>query len=182
MPLILPSRDRFTEWVELIEEYGGPESTEIAGSGFHGNREPRTPVLTEAGYAEWLTMLEEEADESVPLLPDRVHSSWYWIVDDAGAWIGFLALRRTLNDLLREYGGHIGYSIRPSRRREGHAARALHDALGEASALDLKRVLITCDEDNAGSARTIERNGGVYEDTRGVKRRYWVPTHPAPAA
>ncbi|UJP08719.1 GNAT family N-acetyltransferase [Microbacterium sp. KUDC0406] len=179
MPLILPSRDRFADWVDLIEEYGGPASTELAGSGFHGNREPRTPVLTETGYAEWLTMLEEEADETVPLLTGRVHSSWFWIVDDAGAWVGFLSLRRSLNDFLREYGGHIGYSIRPSRRREGHAARALHHALDEAAALGLDRVLITCDEDNVGSARTIERNGGAYEDTRGGKRRYWALTPPA---
>ncbi|REJ08208.1 GNAT family N-acetyltransferase [Microbacterium bovistercoris] len=178
MPLIPPSRDRFDEWVELIQEYGGPDSRELAGSGFHGNREPSTPVLTEAGYAEWLTMLEDEADETVPLLPDRVHSTYFWVVDAAGAWVGFLALRRTLNAFLLEYGGHIGYSIRPSRRREGHAARALHDALVEAAGLGLDRVLITCDEDNIGSARTIERHGGVYEDTRGVKRRYWVPTAP----
>ncbi|GAA5150420.1 GNAT family N-acetyltransferase [Microbacterium pseudoresistens] len=176
MPLILPTPDRFDEWVELIEEYGGPDSPELAGSGFHGNREPRTPALTEDGYAEWLTMLEEEADDSVPLLPGRVHSSSFWIVDDAGAWVGFLALRRSLNEFLREYGGHIGYSIRPSRRREGHAARALRDALGEASALGIERVLITCDEDNIASARTILANGGIYEDSRGGKRRYWVAT------
>ena len=42
----------------------------------------------------------------------------------------------------------------------------------------LDRVLVTCDVDNEGSRRVIEANGGVLEDVRGTKRRYWIPTHP----
>jgi predicted acetyltransferase len=38
--------------------------------------------------------------------------------------------------------------------------------------------LVTCDVDNEASRRTIERNGGVYEDTRQGKLRYWLPTAP----
>jgi predicted acetyltransferase len=64
--------------------------------------------------------------------------------------------------------------VRPSRRGEGHATRALKLALPRASALGIDRVLLTCDEDNEPSRRTIERNGGVYEDTRNGKRRYWI--------
>ncbi|MFD9133151.1 GNAT family N-acetyltransferase [Streptomyces bottropensis] len=75
-------------------------------------------------------------------------------------------------------GGHIGYSIRPSARRRGLATWALGAVLPEACAPGLGRVLITCDDDNAASARTIERNGGVLEDVRttdeGIKRRYWI--------
>ncbi|MFD5230388.1 GNAT family N-acetyltransferase [Streptomyces qaidamensis] len=48
----------------------------------------------------------------------------------------------------------------------------------KAPALGLDRVLLTCDDGNAGSARTIESNGGALEDVRnteiGVKRRYWI--------
>lgn len=176
MPLMHPAADRFAEWVEIIRDYGGPHSPELVGSGFHGNREPRTPVLSTHGYSEWLSMLAEESDESVPPYPGRVKSSWFWILDGDGGWVGFLALRRSLNAALLETGGHIGYSVRPSRRGEGLAARALADALVEASALGLERVLVTCDEDNAASRRTIERTGGVYEDSRGGKRRYWVST------
>jgi len=35
---------------------------------------------------------------------------------------------------------------------------------------------VTCDDDNVASVRVIEACGGVLEDVRGVKRRYWVPT------
>ncbi|MEZ5097877.1 MAG: GNAT family N-acetyltransferase [Nocardioides sp.] len=105
--------------------------------------------------------------------PSRVHCSYRWIADD-GDLVGFLAIRHALNDFLREEGGHIGYSVRPSRRREGHATLALALALAEARALGIERALVTCDTDNVASARTIERNGGVLEDVRHGKRRYWI--------
>ncbi|MDX2516846.1 GNAT family N-acetyltransferase [Streptomyces stelliscabiei] len=68
--------------------------------------------------------------------------------------------------------------MRPSARRRGLATWALGAVLPEARALGMGRVLITCDDDNVASARTIERNGGVLEDVRttdeGIKRRYWI--------
>ncbi|MFY9634598.1 MAG: GNAT family N-acetyltransferase, partial [Cellulosimicrobium cellulans] len=75
-----------------------------------------------------------------------------------------------------EQGGHIGYSVRPSARRRGHASAALAAALPMARDLGISRALLTCDEDNFGSRATIEKNGGVYEDTRNGKRRYWIDT------
>ena len=89
--------------------------------------------------------------------------------------IGFLAVRHRLNDWLLQEGGHIGYSVRPSRRGVGHASRALHLGLGHAAGLGLDRVLLTCEEDNVASRRTIVSAGGVYEDTRNGKQRFWIP-------
>jgi len=37
-------------------------------------------------------------------------------------------------------------------------------------------VLVTCNVDNDASRRTVERNGGVYEDTRVGRLRYWIRT------
>ncbi|CAM3295004.1 GNAT family N-acetyltransferase [Nocardioides dubius] len=170
MPLTTPSTERYDEFCALVTEFDGAS---LEGSGFFGDNQP---VLTEEGYRAWVSTLTEEADPSTPPLPGRVKCSYFWITDDDGAWVGFLALRRSLNDYLREQGGHIGYSVRPTRRREGHAGAALREALVEAAALGLDRVLITCDDDNVASARTIESCGGVQEDTRHGKRRYWVAT------
>ena len=170
MPLRAPDFDHFPEFAEIIAEFAG---TALDGSGFgDGNR----PVPTPEGYRTWVEGLLDEGDEATPPSNGRVKCSYFWITDDDGAWVGFLALRRTLNDYLFEQGGHIGYSVRPSRRREGHASRALAAALREAAALGLDRVLVVCDEDNTASARIIETNGGVYEDSREDKRRYWIPT------
>lgn len=93
---------------------------------------------------------------------------------DGDTFLGSLAIRHELNDFLLNEGGHIGYSVRPSARRRGHATKALSDALPLARDLGISRVLVTCDEDNAGSRATIEKNGGIYEDSRSGKRRYWL--------
>ncbi|MEU3349773.1 GNAT family N-acetyltransferase [Streptomyces sp. NPDC006700] len=107
----------------------------------------------------------------------RVHATHWWIVED-DTYLGAIDLRHYLNAFLLDVGGHIGYSVRPSFRRRGLATWALGAVLPEARALGLDRVLVTCDDDNIGSARGIERNGGVLEDVRttdaGGKRRYWI--------
>ena len=73
-------------------------------------------------------------------------------------------------------GGHIGYDVRPSARRRGHATEMLRQALAIAHGMGIDPALITCDVDNVGSRTVIERNGGVLEDERAGKLRFWVPT------
>ena len=73
--------------------------------------------------------------------------------------------------------GHIGYSVRPSARRQGHATAALRRSLKVArERLGLERVLVTCAEDNPASRTVIEACGGTYEDSREHTRRYWITT------
>lgn len=105
--------------------------------------------------------------------PVRVPCSYFWIVEGA-EFVGYLAMRHELNEWLLNEGGHIGYSVRPSRRRQGHAVRALGLALDQARAIGLERVLVTADEENRASWRAIEANAGVLEDSREGKRRYWI--------
>jgi predicted acetyltransferase len=108
-----------------------------------------------------------------------VTGTYLWMVDDTAAGsevVGRISLRHELTPWLLEVGGHIGYAVRPSARRRGHATRALALMLPVAAEQGLDRVLVTCDVDNEGSRRVIEANGGVLEDVRGTKRRYWIPT------
>ena len=83
-------------------------------------------------------------------------------------------------EALRDFGGHVGYGVRPSERGKGYATRMLVMALDKARQLGLKRVLITCDKDNLASARVIQKNGGVlgsesYSPQGGrVTQRYWI--------
>lgn len=80
----------------------------------------------------------------------------------------------------------IGYSFRPTVGGRGIATWALKAILPHARSIGLTGVLLTCDEQNMPSARTIEKNGGALEDIRstelGVKRRYWIYLSGCPGA
>ncbi len=161
-------------WAEVIAESHDAGELHIHGAGLW---ELDELDVTEAGCRRAVAHLLAAADPASPRAEGHVPCTYFWITDgpdDPGTVLGFLALRHTLSPWLLEEGGHIGYSIRPSRRREGHAARALALGVREAAALGIDRVLVTCDDDNEPSRRTIEHGGGVYEDTRNHKLRYWI--------
>ena len=94
--------------------------------------------------------------------------------------LGFLQVRHRFNDYLSKFGGHIGYSVRPSERRKGYAKKMLKMALPFCREIGLDKVLITCADGNIGSEKTILANGGIYESTvyepngdRNLKR-FWI--------
>jgi predicted acetyltransferase len=171
--LVSPDVRWFPSWAETVIDFGDEM---MHGSGawhFDQRLEP-----TEASCKEFVDVLAEKAKGDPA--DDKVPSDYLWITAGDGGpgdeVIGFLNLRHELNDWLREEGGHVGYSIRPARRRQGHATRALAFAVRRAADLGIDRVLVTCDTDNVPSARTIEACGGVFEDVRNDKRRYWITT------
>jgi predicted acetyltransferase len=165
--LVPPDVHLRESWAEAVAEFGDEV---MHGSGLW-DFDPLD--VSETGCAEVVAHLLSRGDPSVRMPDGIVHSDYFWIADDCG-FVGYLALRHGLTPFLLEEGGHIGFSVRPSRRRQGHASRALALALPRATELGLERVLVTCDEDNEASRRTIERNGGVYEDSRKGKLRYWI--------
>jgi predicted acetyltransferase len=126
-------------------------------------------------FADYVRNLREQALADSPRPAGYVPSTTLWWVCGE-EYLGRIAIRHRLTPLLREYGGHIGYDVRPSARRRGHASAMLAAALPVANELGVDPALITCDEDNVGSRKVIEGNGGMFEDQRGIKLRYWVPT------
>lgn len=170
--LIRPTTDLFDSWAEAVAEFGDGH---VDGAGLQAPVTPDRPTLDEL-----IAKSELLADTSAELPEGSVHNDLYWIVDGEEV-IGFLSFRHTLNEWLREAGGHIGYAVRASRRRQGYASAALALGLERARQIGLDKVLITCDEDNVASYRTIERAGGVLQDIsdqsergQGMLRRYWV--------
>ena len=132
-------------------------------------------VLAFATAEEWLAAVHQRAHESnaVPCLQ-------YGLFED-GRLLGLIEIRLRLAGYLVEYGGHIGYCVRPSERRKGYAADMLRRALAVCREKGLDRVLVTCLETNLASARTIERCGGtlervVYDDENyhAHMKRYWI--------
>lgn len=79
--------------------------------------------------------------------------------------VGTIDLRLELNNYLRNYGGHIGYSIRPTERRRGYNKINLYLCLLEAQKNGLEKVLITCADYNIGSRNSIKSFEGVFEKT-----------------
>ena len=126
-------------------------------------------------FAAFVDAVRADALEETPRLEWHVPCTTLWWVDGED-YLGRLAIRHVLNDFLLDVGGHIGYDVRPTRRRQGHATEMLRAALPWARGLGIDTALVTCDDDNVGSIRVIEAAGGEVEDVRGVKRRYWVPT------
>ncbi|WP_274915724.1 GNAT family N-acetyltransferase [Streptomyces sp. WZ-12] len=111
--------------------------------------------------------LDERADGAVPL------STLWWV--DGDTFLGRITVRHRLTPSLRDLGGHIGYAVRPTARRRGHATAMLRAVLPYAHReLGLDPVLVTCDDTNAGSRRVIEACGGVFEDRRAERLRYWI--------
>ncbi|MCM0673847.1 GNAT family N-acetyltransferase [Micromonospora phytophila] len=169
--LIAPTVRLHAAWLEARDDWG-PGAHE---DGF-GLR-PFDEVDSPAGFAAWVARLSDESDRTRPLAAGQVHCTYRWIVEGDEV-LGGIALRHALNDFLLRVGGHIGYGIRPSARRRGLATWALGRMLGEARALGLERVLVTCEVDNIASAKTIEHHGGELEDVRdtelGPARRYWI--------
>lgn len=99
------------------------------------------------------------------LPPDRVGSHFYWLVnEDRDYFIGEISVRHKLTDALKRYGGHIGYGIRFSEWNKGYGTLMLGLALEKAKSLGISTILITCDDDNPGSAKVMENNGLVLQD------------------
>ena len=100
---------------------------------------------------------------------------------DKGEYVGFVSIRHKLNKHLRQIGGHIGYQIRPSKRKQGYGTLILKLALQKAKKLGIKKALITCDDDNIGSWKIIESNAGILQNKvkhqDKLKRRYWITTN-----
>ncbi|WP_207797265.1 GNAT family N-acetyltransferase [Arthrobacter glacialis] len=157
-------------WVEAKGEW--PDGHQD-GSGIR----PGDRFETTKDFEAWIKRLTMPADPAMLFSGVQVNTSRFWIVEHE-TYLGAIELRHVLTPIMLEAVGHIGYNIRPTARGRGIATWALKAILPHARSMGLTRVLLTCDEQNLPSARTIEKNGGVLEDIRsteiGVKRRYWI--------
>jgi predicted acetyltransferase len=136
--------------------------------------------LDERGFAAYVHALHATAC-GIGLRQGWVPATTYWMMGpDRSLILGVSNLRHWLTPALEKEGGHIGYMITPSQRRKGYGTRQLDLCLEKACALGLDRVLVTCDSDNIGSARIIQKNGGLREnevisDLSGQPvSRYWI--------
>ncbi len=132
-----------------------------------------------ADFVAFVQSLKEQKDRAT-IAANRVPGVDYWLYENNSILLGHLSLRYELNASLLQVGGHIGYQICPSHRRQGHGKTILQLGLAKARTSGLRRVLVTCDETNIGSKKIIEANGGQLENAIFLegdpirKLRYWI--------
>lgn len=172
-----PTTDVHASFVAAMREFvaegrGGSGDHTMIGAEIRGWADTWTDVAFFARYVEELTA---QALEEAPRPPGYVPSTTMWWVD-GDAYLGRIAVRHRLTDALRRKGGHIGYDVRPSARRRGHATAMLRAALPAARGLGIERALLTTDLGNVASQRVILANGGVPDGERGGISYFWLPT------
>ena len=128
---------------------------------------------TTARWLEHLCALENGLSPQVP-------STAYMAVRKSdGRVVGLIDLRHHIeHPILGEWGGHMGYSVRPSERGKGYGKQMLRLNLENCSKRGLPRVLVTCSRKNPASERVILANGGIFERETCVGseviKRYWI--------
>ena len=165
--LIRLTKEYECEWHDLIAEFS--RDGEIVPMAMKGNTEDFNDFLVYADrYA---------AGTDLP--KGHVSSDIYFLVrGDEKRLLGAIDIRHELSEYLLQYGGHIGYGIRPAERRQGYAAKMLQLGLIKCRELRIGKVLLTCFTDNVGSVKTMMKNGAVLEneilDQGRPKQRYWI--------
>ena len=128
---------------------------------------------------QWLTNIQKNSCEEM-VMDGLVPATTFLVVRVVdNQLVGMINIRHRLNDFLLKSGGHIGYNVRPTARRKGYATAMLKLALIHCrQVLKLGKVLITCDKENVGSAKTILANGGRLENELSeagrIMSRYWI--------
>lgn len=128
-------------------------------------------------FDSWLKITQSIEKET--LSRDNVHASTFFSVRKSDKKvIGSIQLRHSLTEELRSYGGHIGYAIRPSERKQGYGKQQLLLVLEIAKKMGISQIMISCDKDNIASANTIKSCGGRLAEEKLVRgsmlQIYWI--------
>jgi predicted acetyltransferase len=172
LKLVLPSNKYKKTFLKAAEEYKKDKEK---------GRNSATLSMEEMTEDKFNDYLKRKLDQSkgINIAEGRVPATEYWLVND-DEFIGKISIRHCLNENLRKLGGHIGYNIKPSRRRMGFGTKMLGMGLQKAKKLRINKALITCDETNIGSKKVIKNNGGILENSvpqeKGMpaRLRYWI--------
>ena len=150
--LVPPTTDLHASFLEALDEFrtegrlGPGDSTGLGQDARDGIPGLDDPV----GFAQYVARVRARALPETPRPVGYVPDTILWFRDGA-TFLGRISIRHELNELLRDVGGHVGYDVRPSARRRGHATEMLRQALPIARRLGIDAALITCDVTNIGS-------------------------------
>ena len=154
-----PSFERKDEIIEYINEFVEYNS-EINGTG--GLDKTIEGYTFEQALERCLSM--EDANYAKKI--NRCQSKTFLLIrENDNRIVGTINVRWNLTEAMKQFGGNIGYGIRPTERRKGYNKINLYLGMQEAQKLGLDRVMLDCDVNNLGSDRTLKALGGVLERT-----------------
>ena len=171
LKLIRPTKEYEEQAIEYINEFIEYNSI-IHGVGGLNN------YIND--YDGWLDKLEKDRNMIPGTISGRVPSETFMLIRVSdNKLLGIIDIRLILNEYLLNYGGNIGYGIRPTERRKGYNLYQLYLALKFCLEKGLDKVLITCHKDNIGSAKSIMNAGGILEnevplEDGNILQRYWI--------
>jgi len=124
-------------------------------------------------YKQWLISTDSLSKANELVEGWKVPMNVYWLYVD-GYPVGFGKLRHFLTDKLREAGGHVGYSIRPSQRNKGYGTILLRMIIEEAKKMNIDKLLLTIRNENTGSIKVALNNNGKVERISEDKHYIWI--------
>jgi predicted acetyltransferase len=171
LKFITPNRDIFSDYISALRE----------GMELHALPEECIQSY-ENNFDVWW---DETCNIKVPVrmpngeLRQKVPETILWLVRDKD-FIGRVGIRHTLNENLKQFGGHIGYAVRPKERQKGYGKMLLAEGLRFAQSIGIKEALLTCNSNNITSIKIIESFKGQLQDSLPiegkdyVQYRYWI--------
>lgn len=169
LKLVLPNKKYLNSYQNFCRDFIKNGTTEEYRTGYKKQLISSKKSL----FLKWL----RDDSKGVNLEKGMVQMTTYWAVVNNQV-VGRINFRHKLNKALREYGGHIGYAVCPSQQKKGYATQMLSLVLGKIKKLNFKKIMLSCDSDNIGSNKVIEKNGGRLEKSKihqGIKINiYWI--------
>lgn len=168
LKLVFPTKEYKEEWYSIIKE-------------IENENEKMIPFALKGETKDYDMFLKNANSNSkgINLPNDRVPADIFFLVNNGDNRIlGAINIRYSLNEYLYNYGGNIGYGIRPTERRKGYATEMLRLAIDICKEKSMDKILITCKKSNLGSAKTMIKNGAILENEvlegNELLQRYWI--------
>lgn len=157
LELQLPTIEHKIAAEDFKNEFFENQETVINGSALFDQME----------YEQWLVLNTNNREGNIANNNWVPATTFFAVRKNDAKIVGMIDIRHNLqNDFLAQYGGHIGFSVRPTERKKGYATEILKMGIEYAKTLGIRKLMLGCFSDNLPSIKTIEKCGGKLTETK----------------